>query len=138
MQTIAVSAVLAAYNWPADHPRRAKLTRFIDRFYANFDRLLEPPFHPKWQEVDLKAEVARMATHCAGRQGRGGSRVAACDEALSSGRCADGGGQMSNRSKAAGRGVAGRRRRGGRIATALTALLIRLRRSSPFRRGSGR
>ena len=57
MQTIAVSAVLAAYNWPADHPRRAKLTRFIDRFYANFDRLLEPPFHPKWKEVDLKAEV---------------------------------------------------------------------------------
>ena len=31
---------------------------------------------------------------------------------------------MSNRSKAAGRGVAGRRRRGGRIATALTALLL--------------
>jgi hypothetical protein len=25
VQTIAVSAVLAAYNWPADHPRRAKL-----------------------------------------------------------------------------------------------------------------
>jgi TRAP transporter TAXI family solute receptor len=55
--TVAVSAVLAAYNWEPNHPRRAKLTRFIERFYANFDRLLEPPFHPKWQEVDLKAEV---------------------------------------------------------------------------------
>lgn len=57
VQTVAVGAVLAAYNWPADHPRRLKLTRFIERFVANFDRLLEPPFHPKWQEVDLSAQV---------------------------------------------------------------------------------
>jgi TRAP transporter TAXI family solute receptor len=57
VQTIAVSAVLAAYNWDAGHPRRGKLNRFIERLYTNFDRLLEPPFHPKWQEVDLKAEV---------------------------------------------------------------------------------
>ena len=57
VQTVAVSAVLAAYNWAADHPRRRKLTRFIDQFFANFDRLLEPPFHPKWQEVDLNAQV---------------------------------------------------------------------------------
>jgi TRAP transporter TAXI family solute receptor len=57
VQTIAVSAVLAAYNWEPDHPRRAKLNRFIERLHANFDRLLEPPFHPKWREVDLKAEV---------------------------------------------------------------------------------
>jgi hypothetical protein len=57
VQTVAVSAVLAAYNWAPEHPRRGKLTRFIERFYVNFDRLLEPPFHPKWQEVDLKGEV---------------------------------------------------------------------------------
>lgn len=55
--TVAVSAVLAAYNWPDGHPRRAKLNRFIESFSANFSRLLEPPFHPKWQEVDLKAPV---------------------------------------------------------------------------------
>lgn len=57
LPTVAVSAVLAAYNWAPDHPRRRKLDRFVDQFSANFDRLLEPPFHPKWQEVDLKAEV---------------------------------------------------------------------------------
>src|SRR5690606_12978902 len=33
VQTVAVSAVLAAYNWAPDHPRRRKLTRFIERFY---------------------------------------------------------------------------------------------------------
>jgi TRAP-type uncharacterized transport system substrate-binding protein len=57
VQTVAVAAVLAAYNWPDDHPRRRKLNRFIERFFANFDRLLEPPFHPKWREVDLRAPV---------------------------------------------------------------------------------
>ena len=57
VETVAVTAVLAAYNWPEDHPRRQKLTRFIERFFANFDRLLEPPFHPKWQEIDLKEQV---------------------------------------------------------------------------------
>lgn len=57
VQTVAVSAVLAAYNWPADHPRRQKLNRFIQSFFTNFDDLLEPPFHPKWREIDLDAEV---------------------------------------------------------------------------------
>jgi TRAP transporter TAXI family solute receptor len=57
VQTVAVSAVLAAYNWPAGHPRREKVERFIQSFSANFDGLLEPPFHPKWQEIDLNAEV---------------------------------------------------------------------------------
>jgi uncharacterized protein len=57
VQTVAVTAVLAAYNWPDGHPRRGKLTRFIERFFANFDRLLEPPFHPKWREIDLRAPV---------------------------------------------------------------------------------
>jgi hypothetical protein len=57
VETVAVTAVLAAYNWPADHPRREKLNRFIESFTTNFDRLLEPPFHPKWREIDLKAEV---------------------------------------------------------------------------------
>jgi uncharacterized protein len=57
VQTVAVTAVLAAYNWPDGHPRQEKVTRFIERFFANFDRLLEPPFHPKWREIDLRAQV---------------------------------------------------------------------------------
>ena len=57
VETVAVSAVLAAYNWPADHPRRQKLNRFIESFSANFSRLLQPPFHPKWREIELSAQV---------------------------------------------------------------------------------
>ena len=55
--TVAVSAVLAAYNWPEGHLRREKLNRFIESFTTNFDKLLKPPFHPKWREIDLTAEV---------------------------------------------------------------------------------
>jgi uncharacterized protein len=55
--TIAVSAVLAAYNWPDGHPRRDKLNRFIRSFTANFDSLLQPPYHPKWREIDLSEDV---------------------------------------------------------------------------------
>jgi TRAP transporter TAXI family solute receptor len=57
VETVAVSAVLAAYNWPEGHPRRAKLDRFIRRLTSNFATFLAPPFHPKWQEIDLAAEV---------------------------------------------------------------------------------
>lgn len=57
VQTVAIGEVLAAYNWPAGHPRRVKVSRFVQHFFADFERLLEPPYHPKWQEVDLSAEV---------------------------------------------------------------------------------
>ena len=68
VQTVAVSAVLAAYNWPADHPRRQKLNRFIRSFLANFSSFLQPPFHPKWREVDLNAEVPGWRRITAGEQ----------------------------------------------------------------------
>jgi uncharacterized protein len=57
VQTVAVGAVLAAYNWRPDHPRARKVNRFIERLFAQFDRLQQPPFHPKWREVDLSAQV---------------------------------------------------------------------------------
>ncbi len=53
IETVAVGEVLAAYNWPSDHPRARPLDRFVDRFFGEFQRLLGPTFHPKWREVDL-------------------------------------------------------------------------------------
>lgn len=57
VETIAVGAVMAVYNWPADHPRRRKVENFVARFDQNFNQLLEPPFHSKWQEVNRNIEV---------------------------------------------------------------------------------
>lgn len=55
--TVAVGAVMAAYKWPSEHPRHAKVKRFVDRFFKNFNSFKQPPFHQKWKEVDLRAKV---------------------------------------------------------------------------------
>jgi TRAP transporter TAXI family solute receptor len=55
--TLAVGAVMAAYAWPKDSPRNAKVERFVDRFFDDFGRLKQPPYHPKWQQVDLRAPL---------------------------------------------------------------------------------
>lgn len=55
--TLAVSAVLAAYNWPAASQRQQRLERFVSRFFDAFDDFLKPGRHPKWQEVSLSAQV---------------------------------------------------------------------------------
>ncbi len=58
IETVAVPAVLAAYNWPLNHQRGEKVQRFVTRLLdGGFERLLQPPFHPKWREVDLNADV---------------------------------------------------------------------------------
>lgn len=56
--TISVPAVMAAYNWPLGHPKRAKVERFVSSFRTNFHLLKQKPFHQKWLEVDLDADVA--------------------------------------------------------------------------------
>jgi len=55
--TLAVGAVMAVYNWPEEHARRAKVTRFIDAFFDKFAEFQEPPRHSKWREVSLTATV---------------------------------------------------------------------------------
>ena len=55
--TVAVGAVLAAYNWNPDNPRSDKVTNFVNRFFDGFDTFLQPPYHPKWQEVDIRADL---------------------------------------------------------------------------------
>jgi uncharacterized protein len=55
--TLAVGAVMAAYDWPTDSPRGAKVERFVDHFFAEFERLKQAPYHAKWQEVDIRAQL---------------------------------------------------------------------------------
>ena len=57
IEAVGVGEVLAAYDWPPDHPRAVKLARFVDRLFGQFDQLLAPPFHPKWRDVDLAAPL---------------------------------------------------------------------------------
>ena len=50
--TIAVSAVLAVVNVKRGTEQYAKVSRFVESFFANLDKLRQPPRHPKWQEVN--------------------------------------------------------------------------------------
>jgi len=57
VDTIAVGAVMAVYNWNPGGERYQKTERFVKAFFANFETFLQPPRHPKWQEVNLAAEL---------------------------------------------------------------------------------
>ncbi|MGH6726042.1 MAG: TAXI family TRAP transporter solute-binding subunit [Pseudolabrys sp.] len=58
IDTIAVPAILAAYNWDRGTDRYRKVERFVQAFFDKFHDLQKPPFHPKWKEVVLSAPLA--------------------------------------------------------------------------------
>src|SRR6201985_3142198 len=58
VDTIAVPAVLAAYNWAPNSERYRKLAQFVDAFFTKFPPFQHPPSHPKWKEVSLAAPLA--------------------------------------------------------------------------------
>jgi TRAP transporter TAXI family solute receptor len=57
IDTVAVGAVLVTLAAPPDSARAKRVNRFIDTLFNRFDRFREPGFHPKWQEVNLSAQV---------------------------------------------------------------------------------
>lgn len=57
IDTIAVPAVLAVYNWPRKSDRFRKVKRFVERLFENWDKFQHPPYHPKWRDVNLAATV---------------------------------------------------------------------------------
>ena len=57
VETVAVGAVMAVYNWPREGERYRKVARFVDAFFDKFDSFLAPPRHQKWKEVNLAAQV---------------------------------------------------------------------------------
>jgi len=57
IDTIAVPAVLAAFNWAPNTDRYRKLAQFVDAFFTKFPSFQNPPFHPKWKEVSLSAPL---------------------------------------------------------------------------------
>jgi hypothetical protein len=69
VDTVAVGAVLIAYNWPKTNvDRYRRVQRFVEAFFPKLDEFQKPPRHPKWREVNIAAtlpgwsrfEVAQM------------------------------------------------------------------------------
>jgi hypothetical protein len=98
VDTVAVGAVLIAYNWPKTNvDRYRRVQRFVEAFFPKISEFQRPPRHPKWREVNLAAnlpgwtrfEVAqqwldsqRMQVH---RNIPGNSNAAAVDQATAPG-----------------------------------------------------
>ena len=57
IDTISVPSVLAVYNWPKATDRYRRVERFVQRLFANFDKLQKPPYHAKWKDVNLAASI---------------------------------------------------------------------------------
>lgn len=71
VDTLAVPSVLAVLNTRGgDAGRRQRVERFVSRLFASWDRLLQPPYHPRWRDVNLAATVP------------GWTRAAAAEEML--------------------------------------------------------
>ncbi len=56
VETVAIGAVLAAYNHTIPD-RRERLVRFSKALSLKFEAFLQPPRHPKWHDVNLSASV---------------------------------------------------------------------------------
>jgi len=58
VDTVAVSAVLIAYNWPkANTDRYSRVQRFVEAFFPKIAELRKPPHHSKWREVSIGATL---------------------------------------------------------------------------------
>jgi TRAP-type uncharacterized transport system substrate-binding protein len=57
IDTLAVPSVLAVYNWPKTSDRYRRVERFIQYLYARWEKLTQPPFHPRWRDVNLAATI---------------------------------------------------------------------------------
>ncbi|TAK49387.1 MAG: TAXI family TRAP transporter solute-binding subunit [Xanthobacteraceae bacterium] len=57
--SIAVSAILVAYNWPKDTDRYQRIAKFINAFFPRVQAgdFSKAPRHPKWREINLTAVV---------------------------------------------------------------------------------
>ena len=58
IETIAVPAVLAVYDWPEATDRYKRLLRLVNYLFDRFERLQkEPGYDEKWKDVNLAASV---------------------------------------------------------------------------------
>ena len=58
IDTIAVGAVLIAYNWPKNTERYRRVEKFINAFFPRIADFQRPPSHVKWREVNLASTLA--------------------------------------------------------------------------------
>jgi TRAP transporter TAXI family solute receptor len=68
IDTIAVGAVLIAYNWPKGSDRYRRIENFVNHFFPKLAEFQKPPRHPKWREANLAATLPGWARFEAAEQ----------------------------------------------------------------------
>jgi TRAP-type uncharacterized transport system substrate-binding protein len=68
IDTIAVPAVLAVFNWSKGGDRYRRIERFVERLFAKWDQFQKPPRHPKWRDVNLAATVPGWTRYAVAQQ----------------------------------------------------------------------
>ena len=57
VETVAVGSVLMSFNWKPDTSRYKTIELFINTLFERLGRLQAAPYHPKWADVNLAAQV---------------------------------------------------------------------------------
>ena len=57
VDTVATSVLLAAFNWPQNSERYARVAKFVNAFFSKIDEFQKPPRHPKWRESSINIVV---------------------------------------------------------------------------------
>jgi TRAP-type uncharacterized transport system substrate-binding protein len=57
VDTVAVGAVLIAYNWPKTSDRYRRVEKFVNALFPKIAEFRDPPRHVKWREVNLAAKL---------------------------------------------------------------------------------
>ncbi len=57
IDTIAVPAVLAVFNWPTKSDHYKRVERLVQYLFTRWDTFQHPPYHPKWRDINLAATV---------------------------------------------------------------------------------
>jgi len=57
VDTVAVGAVLVAFNWPRNTDRYRRVAAFVDAFFAKFSDFQKPARHSKWKEANLSSTL---------------------------------------------------------------------------------
>ena len=58
VETVSVGTLLAVANLAPDSDRYKNAANFVDIFFTRFNTLLEPGYHPKWNEINLAADIS--------------------------------------------------------------------------------
>jgi TRAP-type uncharacterized transport system substrate-binding protein len=57
VSTVGNRSLLVTYAWPVNSPRYNRIAKFVREFFGKIDQFHDGSRHPKWDEINLAAEM---------------------------------------------------------------------------------